>query len=68
MMKWMILTGMIVIISGCCCSNATTEVYTYRQVVTPITYRQVAVRPIISPVVYETIEPLNVTTTTVDFY
>lgn len=61
-MKWIMLIGVTLIASGCCCSTyQTTEV---------VQYRQVAVAPVVETVVLDVDnpEPLDVTTTTVDFY
>lgn len=56
-MKWIMLIGVTFIISSCCCS--TTEI---------VQYRQVTVAPVIEPVIIDDQEPIDVTTTTIDFY
>lgn len=59
-MKWMILlSGITLLCAGCCCTN--TEI---------IQYRQVAVAPVVQPVILDVDypQPLDVTTTTIDFY
>jgi len=59
-MKWIMLIGIIGLMAGCCCTN-TTEV---------VQYRQVAVAPVVEPVIIDQYNPgpIDVTTTTVDFY
>jgi hypothetical protein len=68
-MKWIMLAGIIGLTTGCCCTS-TTQVIAYRQVsVVPV--KRVAivpVRPVIEPVTVEYVEPVDVTTTTIDFY
>ncbi|KTD40843.1 hypothetical protein [Legionella parisiensis] len=80
-MKWIILLGSVVLMAGCCCTSGVTyytpsytPVYartvTYKPVVT---YRPVVTRvvtPVVQPVtVYSyPVGPLDVTTTTIDFY
>ena len=64
-MKWTILLGIILLASGCCCT--TTEVIPYKQttvtrIATPI------VSPVVEPVIVNYVEPMDVTTTTIDFY
>lgn len=56
-MKWIMLIGIGFIITGCCC---TTTRY--------VQYRQVAVVPVYETVIMNDQEPLDVTTTTIDFY
>ena len=85
-MRWTILTAMITLATGCCCTN--TQLVEYQQVkvipvkkVTPVVRRvrtapvsccvatrQVRVTPIVEPVLIDYVEPLDVTTTTIDFY
>lgn len=62
-MKWIMLLGIGFLVSGC--TYYTQEVVSYRQVAV------VPVSPVVETVsygVYGVQEPLNVTTTTVDFY
>ena len=58
-MKWIILIGVTLIAAGCCCSS--TEI---------VQYRQVTVAPVVEPVVLDIDYPgpLDVTTTTIDYY
>lgn len=58
-MKWIILIGTVTMMAGCCCVN--TEV---------VEYRQVAIAPVVEPVmVYPYSQgPVDVTTTTIDYY
>ena len=57
-MKWILLIASVVLMAGCCCT--TTDV---------IAYRQVTVTPVVEPIVYTyPQQPLDVTTTTIDFY
>ena len=58
-MKWIILIGTVVLMAGCCCTS--TEI---------IQYRQVSVAPVVEPVyVYPYSQgPIDVTTTTIDYY
>ena len=80
MMKWIILLGTAVFMAGCCC---TTSVTTYRPVVyKPVARcgvvmgcRNVAVMPVaVAPVVEPVLMypygdgPIDVTTTTIDYY
>lgn len=55
-MKWIMLLGITLLSTGC-----VTEV---------VEYRQVTVAPVVEPVVLDVDgpEPLDVTTTTIDFY
>lgn len=57
-MKWMMLIGITLLATGC--------VYTTNVV----EYRQVAVAPVVEPVLLDVDypQPLDVTTTTIDFY
>lgn len=57
-MKWMILIGAVLFMAGCCC---TTQV---------VQYRQVAIAPVIEPVMIFPYSqgPIDVTTTTIDYY
>jgi hypothetical protein len=59
MMKWTILIGIALLTSACVCS--TTEI---------VQYRQVTVVPVVEPVVLDVDYPgpLDVTTTTIDYY
>ncbi len=56
-MKWIILFGSVVLMAGCCCTNV-------------VAYRPVAVTPVVEPVAIYAypVGPLDVTTTTIDFY
>ena len=57
MMKWFIILGIGLLSAGCCCNTGV------------VAYRQVVVAPVIEPVQYGYYsEPLDVTTTTIDFY
>ncbi len=56
-MKWIMLIGISFILSSCCCTN--TQL---------VQYRQVVVAPVVEPVILDDIEPVDVTTTTIDFY
>ncbi|WP_018578516.1 hypothetical protein [Legionella shakespearei] len=61
-MKWILLIGITLMAAGCCCTTA--EVVEYRQVtLTPVA-------PVVQPVIYDVYAPgpLDVTTTTIDFY
>lgn len=75
-MKWIILLGSVVLMTGCCCTNGVTY---YTPAYTPVyartvTYRPVAVTRVVTPVVQPVrvysypVGPLDVTTTTIDFY
>lgn len=71
MMKWIMLMCIGLLTAGCCCNNV--GVVTFRQaafvpVVPVVPFRQVVVAPVVEPVVYSYSEPLDVTTTTIDFY
>jgi hypothetical protein len=57
-MKWLILIGFSLIAAGCC---STTEI---------VQYRQVTVAPVVEPVILDVDYPgpLDVTTTTIDYY
>jgi hypothetical protein len=56
-MKWMILIGTVVFMAGCCC---TTQVVEYRRTIYPV------VEPVL---VYPYSQgPIDVTTTTIDYY
>ncbi|KTD66877.1 MULTISPECIES: hypothetical protein [Legionella] len=80
-MKWIILLGSIALTAGCCCntvyytSPAFTPV-TYARTVTyrPVVTMQPVVRRVVTPVVQPVtvfsypVGPLDVTTTTIDFY
>ena len=59
MMKWIIVLGITLITTAC--ATTTTEV---------VEYRQVTVAPVIEPVVLDVDYPgpLDVTTTTIDYY
>ncbi len=78
-MKWIAL-GTVLLLSGCC---TTTDVVQYRQVsvakvkpikvvpVVPVVTPVVATRivtPVVEPVIVDYVEPIDVTTTTIDFY
>ncbi|KTC82688.1 hypothetical protein [Legionella cherrii] len=76
-MKWIILLGSMALMVGCCCNTVyytpayAPAVVTYKPVVS---YRPVVVRPAVTPVVQPVtvysypVGPLDVTTTTIDFY
>lgn len=56
-MKWIMLIGITFILSSCCCTNRVVQ------------YRQVVVAPVVvEPVILGDLEPIDVTTTTIDFY
>ena len=59
MMKWLILIGVTLIATGCVTS--TTEI---------VEYRQVTVAPVVEPVILDVDYPgpIDVTTTTIDYY
>jgi hypothetical protein len=65
-MKSIILAGVALLTVGCCCTN--TEVVQYRRVmpVTKVVTRVVS--PVIQPVIVDYVQPVDVTTTTIDFY
>lgn len=58
-MKWMMLIGITLLSCGCCCTTG--EV---------VEYRQVAVAPVVEPVILDVDYPgpMDVTTTTIEFY
>lgn len=58
MMKGIIVLGMVLILCSCCCVPVTRVVQ----------YRQVAVTPVVETVIMNDVEPIDVTTTTIDFY
>ena len=81
-MKGILLTGIIILVTGCCSSPGYVE-YTQvavapapRLVVTPPVVAAVPVvpvvtrviNPVVQPVTVDYVEPLDVTTTTIDFY
>lgn len=57
-MKWIILIGTVVFMAGCCC---TTEV---------VAFRRVVVAPVVEPAMVFPYSqgPIDVTTTTIDYY
>ncbi len=59
-MKWTLLIA-VVLLTTSCCTYRTAEV---------VQYRQVVVAPVVETVMYDYYDPgpLDVTTTTVDFY
>ncbi|CEG57880.1 exported protein of unknown function [Legionella fallonii LLAP-10] len=59
-MKWIVLIGIAVLASGCCCVTSSEIVQ----------YRQVTVAPVVEPVILDVDYPgpLDVTTTTIDYY
>lgn len=63
-MKWIILLSMAALTAGCC----TTEVVAYRQVNVARVVPVRVVSPVIEPVLVDYVEPVDVTTTTIDFY
>lgn len=58
-MKWTIMIAIAVLTTGCCCNS--TQV---------VQYRQVTVAPVVEPVILDVDYPgpLDVTTTTIDYY
>lgn len=56
-MKWIILFLTLIFVSGCCCTRV-------------VAFRQVTVAPVVEPVmVYPYSQgPIDVTTTTIDYY
>lgn len=58
-MKWIMLLGITIMASSCCCYPPTTRV---------VQYRQVAVAPVVETVIMNNQAPIDVTTTTIDFY
>lgn len=76
-MKWTLLAGIVALTTGCC----STGVVQYQQVsVVPVKkvcctrvvpMRPVVTRvvsPVVQPVLVDYVEPIDVTTTTIDFY
>lgn len=63
-MKWIILLCMAALTAGCC----TTQVVAYRQVSVARVVPVRVVSPVIEPVLVDYVEPVDVTTTTIDFY
>ncbi len=59
-MKWILLIAIALLTTGCCCVPSTAIVQ----------YRQVTVAPVVEPVVLDVDYPgpLDVTTTTIDYY
>lgn len=61
-MKWIFLLGTVVLMTGCCCTTGV------------VAYRQVAVVPVVAPVIEPAMVfpysngPIDVTTTTIDYY
>ena len=57
-MKWTMLIGVILLTTGCCCSTQVVQ------------YRQVTVAPVVEPVILDVDYPgpIDVTTTTIDYY
>jgi hypothetical protein len=60
-MKWILVIGVTLLSTGCCGVYQSTDV---------VEYRQVVVAPVVETVMfdYDDPGPLDVTTTTVDFY
>ena len=56
-MKWIVLIGALVLMTGCCCTRV-------------VAFRPVAVVPVIEPVMVFPYSqgPIDVTTTTIDYY
>ena len=56
-MKWMMLVGAVLVMTGCCCTRV-------------VEYRRVAVAPVVEPVLIFPYSqgPIDVTTTTIDYY
>jgi len=54
-MKWIMLIGISFILCSCCTG-------------TVVQYRQVTVAPVVENVTFYDVEPIDVTTTTIDFY
>lgn len=71
-MKWIILTGILILTTGCCTTTVveckSCVVSKARAVpVKPVVVTRV-VSPVIEPVLVDYVEPVDVTTTTIDFY
>lgn len=56
-MKWILLFGITLLCVGCGCNN-----------VAVVEYRPIAVAPVVETVRYSYREPIDVTTTVIDFY
>lgn len=61
-MKWIILLGSVVLMAGCCCTSGVTY---FTPAYTPVyartvTYRPVAVRPVVTRVVTPVVQPVTV--------
>jgi len=81
-MKWIALAGIIGLTTGCCTTTGVVEyqqvsvVPVKKVAVTPCCTRVVPVRPVVTrvvspvvePVLVDYVEPVDVTTTTIDFY
>ncbi len=80
-MKWTMIAGIIALTTGCC--NKGVVAYQQvrlgpvkKVAVVPVVTRMVPVRPVITrvvspvvePVLIDYVEPIDVTTTTIDFY
>lgn len=57
MMKWIVLLAIAALTTGCCCNQV-------------VQYRQVTVAPVVEPVILDVDYPgpIDVTTTTIDYY
>lgn len=82
-MKWIVLAGIISLATGCCTTTPEVIGYRQVNVVsvktmavTPCCTKIIAVKPVVTrvvtpviePVLVDYVEPVDVTTTTVDFY
>jgi len=56
-MKGILMIGICLLLSSCCCTS--TQI---------VQYRQVSVAPVMEAVIMNDQEPIDVTTTTIDFY
>lgn len=79
MMKWIALIGVPVVLTGCACCQTEVVGSTCCRPAAVVGYTKVGVVPVVAPVVVAPvvepvmvdagyIEPLDVTTTTIDFY
>lgn len=67
-MKWTMLAGMIALTTGCCCTNTAVVYQPVRVVPVKRVVAVVPIAPVVEPVIVDYVEPVDVTTTTIDFY
>lgn len=65
-MKSILLAGVALLTTGCCCN--TTEVVQYKRVMPVTKVVTKVVSPVVQPVIVDYVQPVDVTTTTIDFY